>query len=75
MSSHWMRVPREPEPGVPSEPAEPGQTPEPDPQYDPDPSPVPWHDPGPPVRKVNLPPDSPTPGIPVDSPGREPDPG
>jgi hypothetical protein len=33
------------------------------------PNPEPWHDPGAPVRKVNLPPDSPSPGVQVpDSP-------
>ena len=45
--------------------------PEPEPRRDPQPEP--WHDPGPPVRKVNLPPDSPSPGVPVeppDQPGR-----
>ena len=31
-------------------------------------NPEPWHDPGPPVRKVNLPPDSPSPGVPVPGP-------
>jgi hypothetical protein len=34
----------------------------------PEPDPVPWHDPGPPVRRVNLPPDSPSPGVPVENP-------
>ena len=33
-----------------------------------DPEPTPWHDPGPPVRKINLPPDSPSPGVPVENP-------
>ena len=48
--------------------------PDPLPSREPEPSPpnspdiVPWHDPGPPVRKVTLPPDSPSPGIPVDNP-------
>jgi hypothetical protein len=37
-----------------------------------DPDPVPWHDPGPPVRKVNLPPDSPSPGVPVENPEQPP---
>ncbi|MGH7719793.1 MAG: hypothetical protein ACREON_13245 [Gemmatimonadaceae bacterium] len=41
-----------------------------EPERRPDPEPVPWHDPGPPVRKVNLPPDNPTPGVPVDNPDR-----
>jgi hypothetical protein len=27
------------------------------------PPPEPWHNPGPPTKKVNLPPDSPSPGI------------
>jgi hypothetical protein len=44
----------------------PSREPEPGPPTAPDI--VPWHDPGPPVRKVTLPPDSPSPGIPVDSP-------
>ncbi len=48
--------PREPTPDEPS----PTRTPEP----------VPWHDPGPPVRKVDLPPDSPTKGVPIESPER-----
>lgn len=34
------------------------------------PDPAPWHDPGPPVREVDLPPNSPSPGIPVDNPDR-----
>jgi hypothetical protein len=44
----------------------------PEPERDPtrEPEREPWHDPGPPVRKVNLPPDSPSPGIPVDDPER-----
>ena len=33
-----------------------------------EPPPEPWHDPGPPVRKVNLPPDSPSPGIEIPNP-------
>ncbi len=48
-------------------------TPEPpdvDPPRTPDPEPVPWHDPGPPVRKVNLPPDSPTQPVPIEPPDR-----
>jgi hypothetical protein len=48
---------------------EPGQ-PEPDRDPQRQPEPEPWHDPGPPVRKVNLPPDSPSPGIPVEDPER-----
>jgi hypothetical protein len=42
----------------------------PEPERDPirPPEREPWHDPGPPVRKVNLPPDSPSPGIPVENP-------
>jgi hypothetical protein len=46
---------------------------EPDrPEHDPQrpPEREPWHDPGPPVRKVNLPPDSPSPGVPVEDPNR-----
>lgn len=51
------------------EPAEPG-IPEPEPEPDRDPNPAPWHDPGPPVREIDLPPNSPTRGIPVeDDPG------
>jgi hypothetical protein len=44
----------------------------PEPERDPQrpPEREPWHDPGPPVRKVNLPPDSPSPGIPVENPER-----
>ena len=44
----------------------------PDPERQPDrtPRPEPWHDPGPPVRRVNLPPDSPSPGVPVENPER-----
>ena len=53
---------RSPSPEVP-EPIEPAQDPNGDPARGPDK--VPWHDPGPPVRKVNLPPDSPSPGVPV----------
>jgi hypothetical protein len=51
-------APPQPEPGTPSP-----EAPEGDPQRGPEP--VPWHDPGPPVRKVNLPPDSPSPGVPI----------
>ena len=45
---------------------QPGPPPVPDPR--PDPEPTPWHDPGPPVRKVNLPPGSPSEGVPVENP-------
>ena len=38
-------------------------SPEGDPKREP--SRDPWHEPGPPVRKINLPPDSPSPGVPV----------
>jgi hypothetical protein len=40
------------------------------PEVDPpsEPQRVPFHDPGPPVRKINLPPDSPSPGVPVEMP-------
>lgn len=43
---------------------------DPDPEREPQrpPEREPWHDPGPPVRKVNLPPDSPSPGVPVENP-------
>ena len=54
-------VPDEPEPDEPFEPSQPGG---------PERSPAPWHDPGPPVRRVNLPPDTPSPGIPIEEPGR-----
>jgi hypothetical protein len=54
-------MPPQPEPGAPVP-----DVPEGDPQKGP--SREPWHDPGPPVRKVNLPPDSPSPGVPVPKP-------
>ena len=44
---------------------------EPEPSHEPKPetpSPVPWHDPGPDVRKVNSPPNAPPQGIPVENP-------
>lgn len=44
-----------PEPGQPQEPSR-------------APEPTPWHDPGPPVRKVSLPPDLPGTGVPVENP-------
>lgn len=44
----------------------------PEPPTTPSPEPVPWHDPGPPVRKVDLPPDSPTKAVPLESPDRTP---
>jgi hypothetical protein len=56
----------------PFEPAQPES--EPDPTHEP--NPAPWHDPGPDVREIDLPPNSPTRGIPVDNPElprREPD--
>ncbi len=66
----------QPAAGVPVGPEYPDpQTPFPEPPYrepgqDPGPpGPAPWHDPGPPVRKINLPPDSPSPGVPIDNPG------
>jgi hypothetical protein len=48
--------------------------PDPNPFPDPDPNPAPTPDPfprpdGPPVRIINLPPDTPSPGIPIDIPG------
>ena len=49
--------PRTPEPDSPP-PDSPGPSPEP----------TPWHDPGPPVRTIDLPPDSPTRGVPLDEP-------
>jgi hypothetical protein len=45
-----------------------------DPDRRPDPAPTPWHDPGPPVRKINLPPDSPSPGVPIETPESNPEP-
>jgi len=44
---------------------EPLAPPSPDPGGDPqrEPRREPFHDPGPPVRKINLPPDSPSPGV------------
>lgn len=44
------------------------ETPAPEPEGPTTPEPVPWHDPGPPVRKVSLPPDTPTQPVPVDNP-------
>lgn len=49
----------QPQPGGPPQPA-------------PSPNPAPWHDPGPPVREVPLPPDQPSPGVPVENPERSP---
>lgn len=46
--------------------------PSPEPESPREPEPVPWHDPGPPVRKVNLPPNSPTQPVPVDDPEQPP---
>ena len=48
-------------------PPEPYPDPDPDPDRAPSPAPAPWHDPGPPVRRVDLPPNTPSPGIPVDN--------
>jgi len=64
MPSHRMHAPREPEPREPDAPGQPTQ-----PDHEPDPPPVPWHDPGPPVRKINLPPDTPTPAVPTEDRG------
>ena len=52
----------------PSEPSPDREPSNPDfsPPGRPSPDPVPWHDPGPPVREVDLPPNSPSPGIPVE---------
>ena len=44
-----------PEPGEPREPSRSPDT-------------APWHDPGPPVKKVSLPPDLPGTGVPVENP-------
>jgi hypothetical protein len=52
-----------PQPGPEGPPTE---APEGDPQRKPEREP--WHDPGPPVRKINLPPDSPSPGVPIERP-------
>jgi hypothetical protein len=46
--------------------------PGPGPSQPPEPNTVPWHDPGPPVRIVDLPPDSPAKGIPAESPEQPP---
>ena len=54
-----------PDPGEPGPDREP-QQPDFSPPGRPHPDPVPWHDPGPPVREVDLPPNSPAPGIPID---------
>ena len=52
---------------IPSNTERPGPSePSPEPPGRPSPDPVPWHDPGPPVREVDLPPNSPSPGIPVE---------
>jgi len=51
-------TPPSPDPGEPLPHAPEGDPPR-------TPNREPWHDPGPPVRKVNLPPDSPSPGIPI----------
>ena len=51
--------------GVPMPPE-----PSPEPPPMPSPDPAPWHDPGPPVREVDLPPNLPSPGIPVENPER-----
>ena len=58
MNDYEATVPAPPSP-------EPGEPRPKDPQGDPQrgPEPQPWHDPGPPTKKVNLPPDSPSPGI------------
>ena len=47
-----------------------GERPEPDKPHEPNRAPdtAPWHDPGPPVRKVSLPPDLPGTGVPVQNP-------
>ena len=57
------------DPAGPSEPVPPS---EPAPTPTPSPEPVPGYDPGPPVRTVDLPPNSPSPGIPVDNPEQPP---
>ena len=54
-------APPSPDRGVPPEKA-----PEGDPKREPER--VPWHDPGPPVRKINLPPDAPSPAVPLPTP-------
>ena len=62
MSTDSTGTPDRPDPADPTDPTQPA------PGRQPDPNPAPWHDPGPPVRKVALPPDSPSPGIPVENP-------
>ncbi|HEX6629809.1 MAG TPA: hypothetical protein VF048_01910 [Gemmatimonadaceae bacterium] len=59
-----------PDPTLPT----PGRDPSPEPTPAPTPPPQPWHDPGPPVREVDLPPDQPTRGVPVENPERPPAP-
>ena len=54
-----LSIPMNTERPGPSEPS-------PEPPGRPSPDPVPCHDPGPPVREVDLPPNSPSPGIPVE---------
>ena len=52
-----------PEPALPEplpDPTEPGQPPSPIPE--------PWRPPGSPVRRIDLPPDTPTPGVPIEVP-------
>lgn len=63
MIEHRASAPTPPEPDRTPPPAE---APEGDPQRAP--REEPWHDPGPPSRKVNLPPGAPSPGIPVREP-------
>jgi hypothetical protein len=67
MSSTIQLSPRATDATAPPDPT-PSRDPEPAPPTSPEPAP--WHDPGPPVRTVNLPPDTPSPGIPVDNPER-----
>ena len=55
-----------PGPSEPNPHREEPSTPDFSPPGRPSPDPVPWHDPGPPVREVDLPPNSPSPGIPVE---------
>lgn len=58
--------PLEPEIPSPEPPEEPPFAPSPAP------APAPWHDPGPPVRTIDLPPDSPTRGVPLEEPPKHP---
>ncbi len=69
MSRHSLGARAErPDSTAPPPTPDPSPDPSPDPAPAPTPPPQPWHDPGPPVRRVDLPPDEPTRGVPVDAP-------